>query len=463
MLERFRAHLEKTGLIPAGTSVLVGYSGGPDSTCLVHLLHRAGVDIVAATLHHGQRPEADEELKQCEAFAASLGMPFLSGKADVPGLAAHAKIGIEEAGRNARKMFLRQAAAQTDCALIATGHTQDDQVETVLMRLARGTGISGLGGIYPLRDGFIRPLLPFTRAETLAYCKEHKLWHCHDPGNFDQSFTRVRIRQRITPEFESINPRFAEAVERLAETARQEDEFLNRMAASLLEQAERPLNGHLAFLTRDSELQLDPSLLRHAPEVLVKRAIRLTCAYLGGSPDFAHVESVSAMISGSQSGSISLPESDVVIEVTPNSVTIRRSTGEGPFRFPLTVPGETESPIFGWKLIAQSWDPADFQRVPADLEVVIDADSAKSPLSFRSIEPGDRMVPLGESESRNLAHMLASARLTQAARQRLPIIMDVSGPIWAPGVRMADRVKVTSATKRALRLRLEPLEPQPGS
>ncbi len=456
-------HLAESQLIPEGTSVLVGYSGGADSTCLLHLLHKAGIDVVAATLHHGQRTEADEELQRCEEFATSLGIAFLSGRADVPAMAAQAKIGIEEAGRNARKIFLRHAAAQTECGLIATGHTRDDQVETVLMRIARGTGIAGLGGIHPVREGFIRPILPFSRAETVRYCEENGLWFTHDSGNFDEAFTRVRIRQRITPEFESINPQFATAVERLAETARAEDEFLDRMAAGLLESAERPINGSLAFLTQDCELELDSRILQSSPDVLVRRAIRLACNFIGGTAEFHHIDLAMQRLNSQKSGSISIPETDVVMQIDAETVTIRRTERDGPFRFPLTVPGETISDVFGWKLTAESWNPGDFVREPGSLEVVIDADSARAPLSFRSVEPEDRMVPLGEAESRNLANMLASARLSQAARQRLPIIMDIAGPIWAPGVRLSERVKVTSATRRALRLRLEPLEPDPGS
>lgn len=441
----------------------MGYSGGPDSTCLLHLLHACGVDVVGATLNHGQREEAGEEVERCGEFAEQLGIPFITGTADVPAMAAAGKIGIEEAGRNARKIFLKHAAAQTDCRLIATGHTRDDQIETVLMRIARGTGVAGLAGIHPTKDGFIRPLLPFTRAETLRYCEDNQLWHCHDPGNFDEAFTRVRIRQRITPEFESINPRFAEALERLAETARLEDQFLNHMAAGLLERAEEPINGPLAFLTRDIELKLNSQILRTAPEVLARRAIRLASEYIGQVADFDHVTLVTRMLQSGESGSVSLPEGRVILTIDSDSVTIRDLMEDGPFRFPLTFPGETESEIFGWRIIAQSWDPSDYERNNSDLEVVIDADSIKAPLSFRSLEAGDRMVPIGETESRNLCHMMACMRLSQAARHRLPIIIDVAGPIWAPGVRMAERVKVTPNTRRAWRLKLEPVEPTPRS
>src|SRR4051794_31978473 len=120
MLDRFREHLETSLLIPEGAQVLVGYSGGADSTCLLHLLHEMQVSIVAAHLHHSQRHEADTELKLCQAFCEELGVPFVSGRADVPRMSRDLKIGVEEAGRRARYEFLESAAARIGCDLIAT-------------------------------------------------------------------------------------------------------------------------------------------------------------------------------------------------------------------------------------------------------------------------------------------------------------------------------------------------------
>ncbi|MEA2553176.1 MAG: tRNA(Ile)-lysidine synthase, partial [Fimbriimonadaceae bacterium] len=185
MLERFRDHLEKTGLIPAGTRVLVGYSGGADSTCLLHLFHALQVDIVAAHLHHGQREEADTEQRLCEAFCTELGIPFVSGRGDVPRLAKDLKIGLEEAGREARYAFFRQAAFQTGCTLVATAHTLSDNVETILLNIARGSGLAGLAGIPEKRENIVRPLMIFAREETRAYCQDHGFWYHDDPANED--------------------------------------------------------------------------------------------------------------------------------------------------------------------------------------------------------------------------------------------------------------------------------------
>ena len=236
--ERFHEHLQTTKLIAPRAKILVGYSGGADSTCLLHLLKECGYDVVAAHLHHGQRPEADKELKLCEAFCQELDVPFASGKADVPRMANDLKIGIEEAGRMARYNLLEQAARRLDCDLIATAHTLTDHVETVLLNLVRGTGPTGLTGIPAVRQNIVRPLLSFNREETTKYCLDRGLWFHNEPGNENVDFSRVRIRSRVTPELSAINPNFEQAIVRCANIIDEEDRFLNGAAAAALEQSD---------------------------------------------------------------------------------------------------------------------------------------------------------------------------------------------------------------------------------
>lgn len=402
------------------------------------------------------RPEADGELDQCAAFADSLGIPFLSGRADIPAMSEKLQIGVEEAGRHARRAFFQQSANQTGCSLIATGHTLDDHVETVLMNLGRGSGMSGLGGIRPLRDGFVRPLLPFTRDETRRFCEERGLWFHNDPGNFDESFTRVRVRNRIIPEFESINPKFKSAVSRMAETLADEDTFLQHMAANLMQAAEIPLNGNLSFLTNHVEACFDLRALADAPTVLARRGIRLAAAFIGGELGYDNTLAILDLIRQPESSG-SVTTGQVVIEVSKNRLMIRNLQDSEPFRFPLTVPGVTESEIFGWKFTTLATPPNDYQREPGSLDVVIDIGAAKGGLYFRSAQPGDEMVPLGGNSPRKVSDLLAKSKLTSAARRRLPIIYDMAGPIWIPGCRMADRVRVTDKTVRAILVRFGPL------
>jgi tRNA(Ile)-lysidine synthase len=460
MLERFRRHAAEKGLFPAGATVLVGYSGGADSTCLLHLLHRAQVPCVAAHLHHGQRDEADADLRACAAFAEGLGIPFASGKADVPALARDRKIGIEEAGREARYAFFEEAAARTGCALIATAHTLSDNAETVVLNLVRGTGLAGLAGIPPRREKIVRPLLAFSRAETEAYCREQGLPFLTDLTNEDLRYSRPRIRVRIVPELREINPAFEAAIERLSQTAREEDGFLDAAAAAGLERAEIPLNGELRFLTLDAEARFDRAILRHLPPVLLRRALRLVVEALGGSLDYGQTMAALDGLEREERGSVTSLEGAVVLTWTPDHLHVAKPE-EGAFRHPLQAPGEVMSEEHGWRLAARLEDLPAEAPLRAAMEAYLDVDGFRGPLHFRNAQQGDRMRPLGGSGSRLLSDLLSESGLTSLARQRLPIICDMIGPIWAPMVALDERARPAQESHKALRLTFAPISFDP--
>lgn len=462
MLEAFREHLARTELLPEGTRLLVGYSGGADSTCLVHLLKHTGIDFVAAHLHHGQRPEADKEMALCEAFCQELDVPFASGKADVPRMAADLKIGLEEAGRHARYSFFNQAAFRLNCELIATAHTRTDHIETTLLNLARGAGLSGLAGIALRRENIVRPLLAFSREQTRAYCEEHGLWFHDDPANEDFSFSRARVRHRILTELRAINPGADEAIVRLAEIADEEDRFLNGMAAAALEQSEIPLNGPLAFLTDDCEAAFERATLSSLPPVLFRRAVRLASTALGAPLNREQTLLIEQGVASLEKGSITAEGGEVVVEWNYEHIVVRQVQPTEPFRYALTVPGETVSDEFGWQFTAFETAPDDISQRRATLEVLVPKEAVKGTIYFRSASPGDSMRPLGFDGSRKLSDIMSEAKLTLAARARLPIVCDMVGPIWAPGVCLDNRMKLTEQQGTAILLRFGQVPQDPS-
>lgn len=412
----------------------------------------AGIDIVAAHLHHGQRAEGDEELERCAALAESLNIPFVSGCVDVPKIASDSGIGLEEAGRKARYAFFESARRSTSCHLIATGHTLDDHVETVLLNLVRGAGLAGLRGIPKRREGVVRPILFLTREETRAYCDGHDFWYHDDPANFDEQFSRARIRHRVLPELEILNPAVRVALDRLSHIATAEEELLNGIAAAALEQCEVRLNGKLHALTTDCELALDKSRLLSHPIPVVVRGLRLAVGALGGQLEHDGSEGLVSALTTAK-GSWTAVGGDVVAEWTEDRVTLRDLTPTSPYRHVLTVPGETESLEFGWTISARRSDSV--SRDPDCLRVSLDASSIKGSLYLRSHEQGERIQPLGMSGTKLVSDLFQEAKLTQAARQRLPIVCDLVGPVWIPGVCLADRVKMTDSSEQGLELWLE--------
>ena len=439
MLERFQQHLSVKQHLAPNDKVLVGYSGGADSTCLLHLLKISGFEVVAAHLHHGQRPEAEKEMNLCEAFCQELGVPFLSGKADVPRMSEELKVGLEEAGRLARYNFLEQAARRLECDAIVTAHTRTDHVETILFNLVRGTGPTGLTGIPDRRGNIVRPLREFSREETTRYCQENGLWFHNDPGNDNLNFSRVRIRQRVVPELLVINPNMEESIARCASIIDSEDRFLNGAAAAALEQSELVLNGNLAFLTKDVELAFAKGHLTGLPVVLFRRAVRLAFESLGAPIDFDQTESVVQAIQ-SPTGSVTADGGDVVCEWDSDKIHFRVLRPTEPFRFGVTCPGETDSDEFGWKITARVKTPSEVPQSRVALSVELPKKQVQGDLYFRSCQPGDTMQPFGFEGTRKVSDLLSEAGLTPAARVRLPLICDFLGPIWAPGVCFSNRM-----------------------
>lgn len=451
----FCRHLIASDYFPSGSRVLVGYSGGADSTCLLHMMTKARVDVVAAHLHHGQRAEADDEAQRCAVFAESLGILFASGRSDVPRLARDRKVGLEEAGRLARYEFFRLTALQTGCSHIATAHTRDDHVETVLLHLARGTGLAGLAGIAAVQENLVRPLLPFTRAESRAYCAENDLWFHDDPANSDIDFSRARIRHRVMPELRTLNPRFDEAVARLAELARADNAYLDAVAAAGLEACEQPLNGPLRGLTADLEVALDGESYVRLPEALFRRGLRLASGYLGSAVDSEQVALVAEGMAARTSGSVTAEGGDVVIEWSPRRIHLRRLVEEPVFRENLLVPGTTTDSLGGWSLEIQPWPPNQFQQERVSLSAVIDADRATGALYVRNAGEGDRIQALGMEGTKLISDIFQEMGLTAAARRRLPVVCDLIGPVWVPGGPLATRVAILESSTRAWRLELK--------
>ncbi len=449
--ESFRLHL--AGLNAEPGRWVVGYSGGADSAALVHLLAQLELDFVAAHLHHGQRQEADEELNRAAEFCQSLNVPFLSGKADVPALAKERGIGLEEAGREARYTFLRQAAFRTESKWVATAHTRTDHIETILFHALRGTGLAGLAGIRPTRDDLIRPLLPFDRAATRAYCAQNGLWFHDDPANEDLRFARSRLRAKVLPELGAIHPGYEASLERLAELAHEEDRFLDGVAAAALERAEHRPNGDLSFLTEGVELSLDLAILRAIPPVPRRRALRIAFEFVGADLDFDQTRALFDRVSAKEPGSVTATGGLAVAEWTHSNLYVRRTDIARPARFPLQFPGETSSDLFGWVIEAEIQPhPLSVAQPRRTLIAHFPLDRLKPPLHIRAIEPGDRLTPLGFEGTRKVSDLLGEAHLTEAARIRIPLIADLVGPLWIPGVCLDARAAQATDASKVLKL-----------
>lgn len=456
LVAKLKGHLEETQILPQSAKILVGYSGGADSTFLVYALRQLEFNLVAGHLHHGIRVEADEEQSRCRAFCEQLGIPFEPGRADVPLLAREGKMGIEEAGRLARYDFLNRAALRLDIDLIATAHTLDDHVETVIMNVVRGAGLSGISGIPALRGNIVRPMLHITREETRAFCEELNLWFFDDPANRDPAFVRSRLRTAVIPELKSIQPNLFESVSRLAAIAASEDAYLDMIAASALEQCEAASRPDLRFLTESIEAEFSAKILSSYPLPLLRRCVRLAARVVGGSLDYPQTLAIEAGIRAGQGGSITAEGGKVCIEWNPSTVTFRQLLAEVEERVPFDAFGVAKSKVSNWLIEAKDGPASDFVLPRKSLRAVVDKTRVKGHLYCRTAKPGDSIQPLNMKGTKKVSDLFREAAISASTRKLLPLVCDDEGIIWIPGVCIADRAKIVASSDSAVELVLRP-------
>jgi tRNA(Ile)-lysidine synthase len=312
------AEWRRRGWPVRGERVVVAASGGADSTALLVALEELGragllsLEVTAAHLDHGLRgASAEEDARFCESLARSHGFDFVSARADVGRRAEESGDNLEQAARRARYEFLAETAGRAGASAVLTGHTLDDQAETVLLRLLRGSGAEGLGGMRPersLEGGEVllrRPLLEWARrADTEGFCRERGVEFRADSMNEDEGFARVRVRRRLLPLLESFNPRAAETIARAAGLLREDAAALEEFAARLLEDA-RAEGDDSSDAAEAWPLRVD--VLAAAPLALRRRALRLWVARGRGGlrrVSLAHLSSIERLLAGTRGGRV---------------------------------------------------------------------------------------------------------------------------------------------------------------
>ncbi len=431
-------------MVSRGERLLVAVSGGPDSVALLAALSgladEFGVEVLAAHFNHGLRGEEALRDQRCaQEVAARLGIACVveTSTSLRPGA------NVEARARAQRYAFLLRTADAHGCAKIATGHTLDDQAETVLMRLLRGSGIDGLTGIEPVRDGrIIRPLIDCTRLDVLAFLRTADLPFCEDSSNTDRRFLRNRMRHDVLPLLESIQPAAKRRLARTAEIVADELRFAREHEAQLL----------TAALRSDGELPVAAVLATPLPLRLVRAWVRQQRGHLRGL-SASHFNAILALARGSQpNGIITLPNGERVWREYDCVRFSAEPQAVAPESTILRVPGAVRL-ASGWRIAAHvepltgGWDP------PADLFAVLaDADLVAGPLVVRTRRPGDRVRALGLGGHRKLQDVLVDRKVPLRVRASCPIIESAGEVLWMPGVVRSSHGLVTASTRSILRL-----------
>ena len=479
---RVLQYVRARAVLRPGERLLAAVSGGPDSTALLLILSRLapGLDVTVTAAHfdHGLRglSAARRERVYAEDLCRRLGVPLQVGAGDTRAHARTHGLSREEAARELRYAFLGEAAVAAGCSVVVTGHTADDQVETVLLHIIRGSGLAGLAGMaargsWPLagREGVDvgRPLLCLRRQEADRYCQEEGLQPVVDPSNVSPAFLRNRVRLELLPLLRQYNPRIDSALLRLAEAAGVDLAVLEGMAADVVSSG----GGERAVV-------LSRGCLAGLPEGLQRRALRLAVRRLVGDLRDLHSDHMDALLAGLARPwrvgyHLDLPRGlrfDVGYEEAtlslgqPSSPTASSPAHSPPPEASLAVPGvatwgpwlvEAELTAVGLPVSA-----AGDVLAPADpWEACLDADVTGEDLRVRSWHPGDRFRPLGLAGEKKLQDFFVDGRIPRAQRAAVPLVCGKPGIVWVVGHRIDGRARVTEATRRLLRLRFRRVSP----
>ncbi len=403
----------KLTLPPDCGSVLAAVSGGADSVCMLHLLVRraeeTGMRVCAAHYEHGIRgAEALRDAVFVERLCRGLGVELAVEHGDVPAYAAAHRLGTEEAARELRYKFLAAAAARMGCRYIATAHNADDNAETVVFNLARGSGMKGLCGIPPQRDGVIRPLLAVTRAEIEAYLAANALDHVEDSTNARDEYSRNLIRHAVMPPLRRINPGFAAACARTAELLRRDEDFIDGAVRRFLAE-------HF-----DGE-SVDAAALAALHPAVSSRAVR---ALWERSLDMAHVDALLALAGGEGLGYADLPGGRVRREQGRLYFTAQEKTA---IEERAITPGETlDVPEAGIRL--RSFFSVYTGEIYGLFKTYcFRCESIYGNVRCTGRQPGDRFSPAGRGCTKSLKSLFTERHMTQWQRDTTVVIRDEKG------------------------------------
>jgi len=459
-----------------GQRILVGFSGGADSLCLLHLLRSQPVEVVAAHFNHRLRSEADSDAAACRKLAAEWSIRYIEETAPVGEIARKMKLSIEEAARVLRYRFLFASARSVGADAVAVAHHADDQVETVLMHLLRGVGTAGLAGMQfrtadPLGESsipLVRPLLGIWRWEIRQYMLENDLVPLEDATNSDPAYIRNRIRIKLVPELETYNPEFKRHLAQTASIVGEENAWLEAETGKKL--------ARLILGSGDFWRLVDVSSLRDEPHWLIRRLVRKVIFSLKSNlrdVSFAEVERAVAYLQH--------PDYRKFCQVTNEIEIFRYDQGSILFAAQDTLlfdlwpqlsatdpvmllPGSTYFIPGGWELkLERQFGLASTPPTENPWECLIDENRLDLPLSLGVRKPGGTFIPFGMGgKSLKLGDFFTNAHLPVRARDAWPLVYSGGRIAWVPGYRVAEFCRVNPQTRNVLRLTLTQIKKKPA-
>ena len=441
--------------------LLAAVSGGPDSMSLLYSLYalrkELGLDLVGAHLDHGLRgEESAADAAFVESVFTSLGLRCFVESVDAAEFKSAGR-SPEEAAREARYDFLARAAKACGAWAVALGHTADDQAETVLMNIIRGSGLSGLQGMRTLTSmcrgdselKLFRPLLGLGRAETSAYCEALELKPRLDRTNLSPVFRRNRVRMELIPALKTYNPAIRESLMRLSDSASIDLAFLEAATEKAWSRA---------AVEEDGCVRLQRQAFSAISEAVGRRVLRKAVLQVKGDlqdVEMNHVDDMMRLMVGGAGTRLDLP-GGIRFEVGYDVATIgpAESVPVAPSleSFELQVPGRTQNGAWTVDARCVERDQAQLTAGPDGLTARLDMAEAGWPLMVRAREPGDRFQPLGMTGSKSIKAFLSDSKIPRQRRDSTPLLVSPNGIVWVVGCRIAHWASVREGTRKVLEI-----------
>ncbi len=441
--------IKRFNMLLPGETIIVGVSGGSDSLALLLILRELEeyrLNLIIAHLNHGIRyEEGKRDAEFVEGTARMLRIPFELGEVDTLGFKKESKTSLEEAARILRYKFFRETLEKYQAQKVATGHTLDDQAETVLMNFMRGSGPQGLSGIPPVSEGYIiRPLLEVSRQEIKDYLRTKGITWIEDSTNRAKDFLRNKIRHELIPELRKYNPRIKETLSRTANILRIEEDFIKSRAKNWFEYVFQSVDAN--------ELLGTISHYKAIPEALRSPFLRIAIKELKGDLrkiSFNHVVSVDEfLLSEIPSGEISLPDRVVVAKGYNLFLITRKSELKREFSHTISLPGKWSFPDVEFEV-----EITKVESLSEDKSVgLFNADSVEFPIEVRNFCPGDRFIPLGMQTFKKVKRFFIDEKVPKFLRQRIPIFLSRGEIMWIGGMRIDERFRVRE--DKAVKIRI---------
>jgi len=449
--------IRENSMFDKGDNVIVAFSGGPDSTCLLYILNELkaelGITLFGAHLNHclrGEESDKDEEYakKTCE----SLNIDFYSKRVDIHEISQKKNISCEMAGREVRYEFFKECMIKLKASKIALAHNANDQAETILMRIMRGTGIEGMVGIKPVRDKiYVRPILHLSRLEIERYCEKNNIHPRIDKSNLETIYARNKVRLDLIPYIQdNFNSDIINTLNRLSDILKKDNDYLENIS-------DKEYKKHCVI---DEQLVIINKSAFQNHDAIISRIIR--SGLLQVNHNLYNIEKVHIMniidLQKHDTGKTTMLPGDILVENCYGNIHIhihKKDTQVNSEVYSLYVNEENFIKSINKNIHIDVKSHLNFVEVKGnDYIVYFDYDKLKQPITFRYRKQGDKLIPLGMEGNKKLKDLFMDLKIPKDKRNEIPLICFGNDIAWVVGYRISEKFKVSKDTKNILRIRI---------